>query len=550
MSLPTVAGPAPSGAPSLPRTLVRLKVRLLANRAKGSGHAKRQLVLGSLAAAVFGIIGAVSGFGVAQITDPLALRTFIVGGASLLAVGWAVLPLLTFGVDESLDPGRLAMFPLRRNPLMRGLLAASFVGPAPVAATLVVVGTGLGLARGSGLGAVLVLAAMVLLLLLSAATARTLTTVLAGALGSRRGRDITVVVAAVGALSVQFVRFVHFESIGSGPLRTADGVLRWFPPGMLGQAALDAHHGHLAVAAVELVPALVALPLLLALWGRALQRSMTVVSDGETGRRRARGSDAIPLVPRRLSMLLRWPWGAVTAKELRYAARDPRRKILLVNSVLVGTAVPIWFAVTAHGELRTRSVLLATLAGYVAVLASSNQFGLDGAAAWLDVVAGDNIRTVLIGKNLALVLEVLPVVVVVGTTVAAVTGGWWYLPGAVLLGLSGIGAGLALADVVSVRFPVLVPDSRNPFASNAGGQGCVTSLILGGCALAQNLLLVPVAIGGLLVAAFGPVWFVVVAPISLAYGGVLWWGGLEVATRYGTTHQPEILARINPARST
>jgi hypothetical protein len=229
-------------------------------------------------------------------------------------------------------------------------------------------------------------------------------------------------------------------------------------------------------------------------------------------------------------------------------ARDPRRKILLVNSVLVGTCIPIWFAVTSSGSLRTRAVLLATLAGYVAVLASSNQFGLDGAAAWLDVVAGDNVGTVLVGKNVALVLEVLPVVVVVGTVVAAITGGWLFLPGAVLLGLAGIGAGLALANIASVRFPVQVPDSRNPFASNAGGQGCVTSLILASCALAQNILLIPVAVGGLLVAALGPAWFLVVAPLCLVYGGILWWGGLRMATSYGTAHQAEILARINPAR--
>jgi ABC-2 type transport system permease protein len=501
-----------------------------------------------VSAGVVGVVGALNGYGAAQSTDALTLRTVLVVGASLLAVGWALLPLLMFGVDESLDPSRLALFPLPRRPLMRGLLGASFLGPAPMAAVLVVAGTAAGVARGAGLGAAIVVAAMTLLLLLSATTARMLTTVLAAALSSRRGRDVTVIVAAVGALSVQLVRFVHFASIGAGPQHTIDGLLRWFPPGMLGQSAADARQGHLALATLELLPAAVLIPVFLGVWGRALERSMTVVSDGETGRRRARGPTTSPLIPRRLPVLARWRWGAVTAKELRYVARDPRRKILLVNSVLVGTCIPIWFAVTSSGSLRTRAVLLATLAGYVAVLASSNQFGLDGAAAWLDVVAGDNVGTVLVGKNVALVLEVLPVVVVVGTVVAAITGGWLFLPGAVLLGLAGIGAGLALANIASVRFPVQVPDSRNPFASNAGGQGCVTSLILASCALAQNILLIPVAVGGLLVAALGPAWFLVVAPLCLVYGGILWWGGLRMATSYGTAHQAEILARINPAR--
>jgi ABC-2 type transport system permease protein len=548
MTAPVVAPPSTERAASLPRTLVSLKLRLLANRAKASNQAMRRLVIASIAAGLVGVAGAVAGFGVAQTDDQLVLRTVVVIGASLLTIGWAVLPLLMFGVDESLDPGRLALFPLHRSPLMRGLLAASFAGPAPAAAALVVLGTALGLMIGAGAGAVVVLLAMVLLLVLSAATARMLTTVLAATLSSRRGRDITVVVGAVLALSVQLVRFVHFESIGRGPLHTIDSVLRWFPPGMLGHAALDARQGHLALGAAELVPAALLIPLFVSVWGRALERSMTVVSDGETGRRRVREPVASPLVPQRLSFLSRWRWGAVTAKELRYVVREPRRKILLVNSVLIGAGVPIWFAVTSHGQARTRAVLLATLAGYVAVLASSNQFGVDGAAAWLDVVAGDTLRTVLVGKNMAVVLEVLPVVVVVGTTVAALTGGWVFLPGAILLGLAGIGAGLALANIVSVRFPIQVPDSRNPFASNAGGQGCATSAILGACAIAQNLLLIPVAIGGLIVAAFGPVWFLVVVPLSVAYGGLLWWGGLTVATSYGRSHQPEILERINPGR--
>ena len=120
--------------------------------------------------------------------------------------------------------------------------------------------------------------------------------------------------------------------------------------------------------------------------------------------------------------------------------------------------------------MRTRAVLLATLAGYVAVLASATSIGLDGAAAWLDVVAGDNVRTVLVGKNAALLLEVLPVVVVVGTVVAAITGGWLYLPGAVLLGCPGIGAGLALANMASMRFPCRCRTAGSPFASNAGGR--------------------------------------------------------------------------------
>jgi ABC-2 type transport system permease protein len=275
---------------------------------------------------------------------------------------------------------------------------------------------------------------------------------------------------------------------------------------------------------------------------------MTVVRSGETTqRRRAHQADS-PLMFRHLRFLGRERWGAVTAKELRYVAREPRRKVTLVNSVIIGVVFPLWVALRSTGDARSRAVLLATLAGYVAVLASSNQFGFDGAAAWVDVMAGDTMRPVLIGKNMAIVLQVMPVVVVVGTVVAALTGGWAFLPGALVFALAGLGAGLGIADNVSVRYPVRLPESRSPFASNATGQGCTTSVILMGCALLQNVILLPIVVAGLVVAVLGPGWLLLVAPLSAIYGAALWWGGLVLADRWGSARRPEILALVDPAR--
>ena len=54
----------------------------------------------------------------------------------MLVLGWLFLPLVFFGVDESLDPARFALLPLRRRTLIAGLLAAALVG-VPALATLV-----------------------------------------------------------------------------------------------------------------------------------------------------------------------------------------------------------------------------------------------------------------------------------------------------------------------------------------------------------------------------------------------------------------------------
>jgi ABC-2 type transport system permease protein len=46
-----------------------------------------------------------------------------------LTVGWTLLPLLVFGVDETLDPARFSLLPVRARELMPGLLAAGLAGP-------------------------------------------------------------------------------------------------------------------------------------------------------------------------------------------------------------------------------------------------------------------------------------------------------------------------------------------------------------------------------------------------------------------------------------
>lgn len=528
-------------------TLVRLKLRLIANRARTSKGGVAQLVIACVFALAVGGTGALLAIAAAHARDPRVSNGVIVIGASLIAFGWAALPLLSFGSDESLDPAKLVLFPLRRKPLMQGLLASAFVGPAPATVILVVLGAMIGYA--SGPGTVLVIVALVLLLVLSAATARTLSTVLASGLTSRRGRDATIVITSLLAIAAQGLRFVRFSAVDANAIDGVTGVIRWWPPGMLGHAVVDARAGNLLVATIQLLPAAILIPVLVWWWGRALERSMTVVKGGQTATRRSSG-DALPLRIPHLGFLDRGPWGAVAARELRYVGREPRRKVTLVNSVLFGIALPVYAAIRGGSDDGSKAVLLATVAGYIAVLGSSNQFGLDGPAAWLDAIAGDTIRSVLIGKNVAVTIEILPIVAVVGVLTAALTGGWQYLPAAIVLALAGLGVGLATANVVSVRYPIPLPESRSPFASSGGGQGCSTSFILFVCVMLQNVLLLPVAVAVAIAAFAQPAWMLVVVPIAALYGGGMWLVGLHLATNQGRARMPEILRRIDPARST
>ncbi|MGH9188091.1 MAG: hypothetical protein ACRD0U_20155, partial [Acidimicrobiales bacterium] len=421
-------------------------------------------------------------------------------------------------------------------------------GFAPAAAALTVLGAVVGYGRVAGFPIVIVAGA--LLLLLGAATARTVTTLLASRLTSRRGRDALVIVGVLGGLAIQGLRFVNFGSIDPDVLDAVTGVARWFPPGMLGHAILDAHDGKLAVAVAELIPALCLLPLLLVVWGRALDRSLTVVTGGASARRRSRAvrSD-LPLVPRSLPFLASSPWGAVAAKELRYVARDPRRKAALVANLVVGLGVPVYLSWQSDGGLGPGSVLLAVVAGYLGLLGAMNQFGYDGAALWLDVVAGNRVRDELVGKNVAVAVQVVPVVLIASLGLAALSGGWAYVPAALVLTGAGLGAGLGVANVVSVRYPMRLPEGSNPFAGAGGGQGCATGLVLFVCTLVQQVLLAPVAIAATLAALFAPAALIVIAPAGAVYGWVLWRTGLTMAERWAWWRQPELLLAVDPRRS-
>ena len=536
-----------AAARPIPVVLVRLKLRLLRNRAVRGGGLFA-MVLGAIGALLAGVLGFSLAVLAGSNNDVRLSRATIVIGPIVLVLGWALLPLLAFGTDETLDPARLQLLPLAKRPLMTGLLLASLIGYGPLAILATMAGVVVG--YGSGAGTIVTLLAVALLVLLAAGCARTLATALAASLTSRRGRDVLIVVGAVVVIGLQFIRFVNFGNLDPDFWDRLSNIARWLPPGMLGQAIFDSRNGHLARSVAELLPALIAVPLLLAVWGRALERSLTVVSGGSTSHRVAAADDRTSaLLPRGLPFLRPTPWGAVAAKELRYVARDPRRKVAFGQLIAIGIGGPIWFAIKA-GSLSPASVLIASFAGYLTLVGAMNQFGFDGGALWLDIVAGNRIRDELVGKNLAVLVQVLPIVLAGSIVLAVASGGWIYIPAAVIVSAAGLGAGLAVANVVSVRYPQRVPDTRSPFGGAAGGQGCITALMLLVAVAVQGLLLAPVAIATGVCIAVWPVGLVIVVPACAAYGYGLWRQGISIAERWAWWRQPELLLAVDPRRGT
>ena len=475
--------------------LVGLRIALLRNGLRRS-HWPQQvaLALGALA----GLPLAFGGFLLLALVpraEPGAGLLLVEAVFLLLFCGWGLFPLLSFAGDASLDPSRLALLPLRPGELVTGLSLAACVGVAPLCTLVALVGAVVGFAT-LGPGVVLVVAAVLVQFALCIVGSRALLTALSRQLRSRRARDLVIVLVSVTALGFNLALQVgarlaeRLERADLEALRPLARALGWLPTGLAARALVDASQGRLAAAAAELAGAALAVVALGWWWWRSLDRVLTTAEPA--ARRRAR--QPAGLFPRPLRRLLPADQrGAVAAKELRYLARHPRLRVAWVVSCLLGLALVVFVAVT--DGLRHPWMVLASLAmAFLASQNSLNQFGFDGPAYWTQVAAGADPRGDLTGRNLASLLSGMVTTAVLSLLLAAVTGGWLYVPVALCLGLGVLGLSLGVADVVSVRFAYPLPeDASNLWAVQGTGQGCLVGVVQMVAFAVQSVLVAPLA---------------------------------------------------------
>jgi ABC-2 type transport system permease protein len=316
-----------------------------------------------------------------------------------------------------------------------------------------------------------------------------------------------------------------------------------------GTAVADASRGH-NFAAIGLLASMgVLIALLLWIWSHALERALTSSDAPMSTPRAARGGVLPGLIPRVLAFLPHNRVGAVAAKDVRYFARDPRRRAPLIGALIV-PAVALFASLSDGTPRPAATTLLALVAVLPAAGLTLNQFGLDGAALWSNVAAGNDPRADLTGKNLASMLVMVPLATVAAFVCAAFTHGWTYLPLTLGLAPAIFGVLLGVGDVMSVKVPYAMPDRKNPLAFSPG-QGCAT-LLAGLAALAvEGVLLIPIAILSiaLLTTQSLAVATVGIVMIANAYGAMLWFGGRNFAARAVWWRLPELLTAVSPRQA-
>jgi ABC-2 type transport system permease protein len=532
---------------TLARTAFRLRIALLRGSLRsGPGSGRRRFgfavgaVIGTLGAAIMVLAllaGRRDGNG-----DDVAVVLFTV-----LLFGWIVLPVLTFGSDDLLDPARLALLPLTGRQFLIVMGVGASIGIGPVLTLVAACGLIPATADGPASAAVAVVA-VVLFLMLCLAASRATTAALSRLLRSRRGRDLGVAFAALIGLSFQLVnpliQVVSRDTPGSRKTaHSVAAVLRWTPSGLL--AAAPGRPLPAALGSLLIVAAIIGV--LLFCWERSIRR--TLERPDETGGRRRRQAG---LAPRGVPVPAGRA-GAIMAKDLRYLIREPRRTVTLLTSSLLPVLACLGPWLASGGSLSPAVVFAVCGVALFSGLSGSNRFGMDGTATWMLISSttdpGDARRD-LIGDDLASALFAVPVLLVSTLVLATFTGGWALAPLALGCALALYGVSLGTAALMSVHAAYAVPQTQNAFVGNGTGQGCAAGLIGLAAMLATVATCLPLL--ALLIPALvtsAATWKIALLIAGPVYGIAVGMWLRRLAARDWERRAPEVLAVLVTERS-
>jgi ABC-2 type transport system permease protein len=518
------------------RLFVQLKLHILGNALRSSARGKVSFLIST----TFAVLVAAGAFTTLALlrgqSTSVDLTTVIF---TLFGFGWLILPLLAFGLDSTLDPATLSLYPLRTRSLAVGLLAASATGAWPVANVIGLLGVTIGLARGA-LGEAVAVLAVLLQVLFSITAARFVITSLAGVLRSRRGKDFAVFLFIPIIACYELFTQVVPRLAASGKLTTAsfagvDPWLRWLPTGLSTHAIWDASHGRPGAALLSLALLAAIIVVLAWLWVRALAHAM-VSPDTSTQSAKVRAG-SLPLARYGVR-------GAVTARFWIYQRRDPIMLTCwgIVAIIMVASSISALIGSQRHPAVLLVGAVLG--AAFVGVF-HANTIGVTGPAFIFEAMALNSrraLRDYLAGQNIVLAVIAAPLLAGVSLGLAALAGNMAYGLIGVAVDLAGLGAALSLTSIftVSVAFPARRRIGSPTLVAAEGyssyGVASAFGNILGVAAAVTPVIIIGVDT----MHAAGPVRAPALLLGSAAYGLALAWAGVRVAAGEAEAKLPEL----------
>jgi ABC-2 type transport system permease protein len=511
--------------------LLSLRFRVLANTLRRNTLQLLAVIFGALQT-LFILVIVIAGLLVLAIyPQPVQQATVVIGGVAL-TLGWFLVPLIATGIEPTVDPLKLAAFPLSVSRLMAAMTLIGATWIPGIATLLVSFATALTWRQTPG-AAWAAVGCGVVATLICIVGSRMAAVLSANLVAGRRHRDRAVVVLA--ALVVLFGPVALALGLGARsdqPFPATAEVLGFTPFGAIWSVPGQLVAGQGAAALGSLVIALATLLLMLVIWRAGLLATFRFRGGGAGGRRQlASGRLGV------LGAVPATPSGAIGARSLIYWARDARfaRQLVLVPLM---PALLILLASLVHAPW-----LIELAPPIVAGLLPLTLFAVisyDGTAFALHLSSGVRGVDDRIGRALALLAFALPAVVIVSVVSAGVMGAWSELPAILGISFGVLLSGLAAVSVSSASIVVPVARSgRNPFTAQPGSgmTSLAASYAVSGITIALAVPELALGIVGLVIHSALLGW------LALAVG-VLWGAGaLVIAVRVGGG----ILDRTGPA---
>jgi ABC-2 type transport system permease protein len=521
-------------------TLLKLRFRVLGNQLARSPWQLIGFLFGALYG-LFVLTGAVIGLVLLAGAELEIASAVIVGVGSLITLGWVIGPLLVAGVDTTLDPDRLVVFPMTLDRMMVALTLAGICGIPGIVTSLASLATIATWVRSPA--SILAWAVAVPLAVLTAVVAsRAVASLTVTLSAGRRFREISGILIFIPLMLAGPI----IAGIASGfalnldTVATIVRVLGWTPIGAAWALPGDAAAGDWAAAGAKLVIALATLALLWFVWRRALADALV----------RPRQAARVSAKPGALGWFGRVPTGgtgAIFARALTYWLRDPRylRQLIVVPLV----PVLLWFYARGgdpFGALSFSALLIALFIGIVIYADVS----YDGTAYGTELATGVSGRADRVGRTLAAAALAVPLTVIAAVVPFAASGDWTQFPGILGMSLGVLAISYGVCAVTSAQLIVAVPAAGdNPF-KRVPGATFLQGLAFLGIWLVALALAAPSVIVGL-VAFFtgnaGLSW--VAGAVGVVMGAVVLVIGIGVGGRMLDRTGPVLLSRLKAMRN-
>ncbi|WP_223360479.1 hypothetical protein [Leifsonia sp. ZF2019] len=512
-----------------------LKLRLMGNAFRRSPWQVFGLVLGVVYGGVITVLAVSALVAARLVTDVDAVHDVLVVLGSIVVAGFLLLPLL-FGVDDTLDPRKFALFGLPNRVLSTGLLLAGLVGiPSFVlivcsAATVVTWSRDPMTTIVALVSAVLVVATCVLASRVSTALASFL-------LATRRSREAGGVVATLLlvllAPAVLLLVTVDWGRDGLGALSGAASWMSWTPLGAAWSAPGAAASGDLGRALLQLLVAVATVGLLWLVWD-VLVSTVLVTSPRRARTKAYHGTGWF-------GRLHGGPTAAIAARSMTYWGRDPRYWV----SIVMIPVIPVFVIVALLlAGLPSHYVSLVPLPLVCLFLGWSvhNDVAFDGTAVWLHIVSGTRGIADRVGRLFPPIVIGIPVIAIgsIATTIAY--GDWAILPTVAALSGAILVIGLGLSSISSVLFPYPATKPGDSAFTQPQTSGASAALVQSLSFFAILLLASPVVVFLVLGLVVNPFWLGVAPVVAVIIGFACLFGGLWAGARLFDRRGTDVMA--------